>query len=319
MLRLSILSLLIGTVVLGTAAAQPGGGPGPQAEWQRQAQQLLRQGKLDEALAIYRTELKSSPDSLQANIAAGSTLDLMGKGSEARPYFQKAIDVAPNARAKANAQRAMAMSYAFDGDCANTVKYQKMVIGYWKTREAAEPATAFFQEGEMANEAGRVCIESGDYAAAEKWYRAGEAAGLKEPGITAARKALWRFRTEHALARLAARRGNKAEAARHVAAAKTALEAIEQADPQLYRQQSVFFPYLTGYVAYYLGDYHTALADLKKANTNDPFIQCLLGMTFEKLGRKDMATEEYRKASRTTGHHPAAAFVVPFTRKKLAE
>ncbi|MCZ2147162.1 MAG: hypothetical protein LC126_05245 [Bryobacterales bacterium] len=319
MLRALFRLFLAGTMALGSAIAQPGRGAGPQAEWQRRAQPLLREGKLEEALAIYRMELKTSPDSAPANISAGTVLDLMGKTVEARAYFQKAIDAAPDARAKANAQRAMAMSFAFDGDCKNTAKYEQMVSDYWKSRESAEPGNAFYQQGEMANEAARVCIEAGDFDAAEKWYLAGREAGLKEPGIPAGRKALWEFRTDHALARLAARRGNKAAAGRHVAAAKAALERIEAADPDLYRQQSVFFPYLTGYVAYYSGDYHAALADFQKANTNDPFIQCLLGMTYEKLGDKDKAFEEYRKASKVTAHNPVAAFAKPFARKKLAQ
>ncbi len=311
--------MLTAMLLVGVATARPQRGPGPQTEWQRQAQPLLRQGKLEEALAIYQQELKNSPNSVSANNAAGSVLDLMGKGAEARRYFQKAIDSAPNAQAKANAERAMAMSYAFEGDCANTLKYEQMVFDYWKTRESAEPGNAFYQQGEMANEAARVCIDSGDFAAAEKWYLAGREAGLKEPEISAGRKALWEFRTEHALARLAARRGHKAEAEKHVAAAKSALEQMQAADPQLYRQQSTFFPYLTGYVAYYTGDYRTALGDLQKANTNDAFIQCLLGMTYEKLGEKEKAMEEYRKASMVTAHNPPAAFAKPFTRKKLGE
>ena len=36
-------------------------------------------------------------------------------------------------------------------------------------------------------------------------------------------------------------------------------------------------PYLKGYVAFYAGDYKTALAELSKANPNDPFIQCMIG------------------------------------------
>ncbi|MCL4783025.1 MAG: tetratricopeptide repeat protein [Bryobacterales bacterium] len=309
--------ILIGMVILGSAFAQPARQSGPQPEWQRQAQTLLREGKPDEALAVYQEQLKSSPNSPQLNNAAGVVLDLMGKGVEARRHFEKAITNAPDARARANAERAIAMSYAFDSDCANTVKYEEKVIAYWKTRETAEPGNAYYQQGEMANEAARVCIEAGDFKAAEKWYRAGRELGLKEPNIPTGRKALWEFRTEHALARVAARRGDKTEAARHVSAAETQLKAIESADPQLGRQQRAFFPYLTGYVAYYTGDYPKALADLGQANTNDPFIQCLLGMTYEKLGEKAKATEEYEKAYRTTGHNPPAAFAKPFARKKL--
>jgi tetratricopeptide (TPR) repeat protein len=250
-------------------------------------------------------------------IRGGTQLDLEGKSVEAKALFQKAIDSAASPAAKANAQRAMAMSFAFDGDCKNTGKYEQMVIDYWKTQETDQPANAFYQEGEMANEAARVCIDAGDLDAAETWYRKGHDLGLKEPSISAGRKDLWEFRTEHALARLAARRGNQAEAQKHVTAAKAILDHLKTADAALYQQQQVFFPYLTGYVALYTGDYQTALADLQKANVSDPFIQCLIGMTYEKLGDKAKAMDWYRKASDVGAHNPPAAFAKPFTRKKL--
>jgi tetratricopeptide (TPR) repeat protein len=212
----------------------------------------------------------------------------------------------------------MAMSYGFEGDCRNTVKYEQMVIAYWETREQAEPQNAFYQQGEMANEAARVCIDSGDLETAATWYKKGTELGLKEPGNQTHPRSLWNFRLEHALARIAARQGNKAEAQKHVAAAKALLDG----DPAMAGQQSRFFPYLTGYVALYTGDNKTALEDLQKAvavqgNAGDPFFQCLLGMTYEKLGEKDKAMECYRKAFATTAHNPPAAFAKPFARKKL--
>ncbi|MBZ5626560.1 MAG: tetratricopeptide repeat protein [Acidobacteriia bacterium] len=296
-----------------TLCAQPpqGGRGGP-------AQQLMRQGKLTEALAVYQEQLKTTPDSVPANSGAGIVLDLMGKGSEARKYFQKAIDVAPDAAAKANAHRAMAMSHAFSGDCGITVKYEQMVFDFWKTRESAEPGNAFYQEGEMANEAARVCIDAGDLDTAAKWYQKGHDAGIREPAdLHPGRQALWEYRTEHALARIAARRGNKAEAQQHVALAKKALEDIKAKDAGLYAQQQAFLPYLTGYVALYVGDYKAALDDLQKTSASDPFFQCLIGMTYEKLGDQDKAMEAYRKAAASTGHNPPAAFAIPFAKKKL--
>jgi tetratricopeptide (TPR) repeat protein len=65
-----------------------------QPEFVKQGQYLIREGKPEEALALYRQTLQASPDSLVANVAAGSVLDLMGKSEEARKYFTKAIDVA---------------------------------------------------------------------------------------------------------------------------------------------------------------------------------------------------------------------------------
>jgi len=82
-----------------------------QPEFVKQGQQLMREGKPEEALALYRQTLQTSPNSIPANIAAGSVLDLMGKAEEGRKYFAKAIEVADTPERKAAAQRAMAMSY----------------------------------------------------------------------------------------------------------------------------------------------------------------------------------------------------------------
>ena len=248
-----------------------------------------------------------------------SRLDAEGKTRDARDIFQRLIDSAPDPAAKAASQRAMAMSYAFDGDCANTVKYEDMVIAYWKTREQAEPQNAFYQQGEMANEAARVCIDAGDLKAADKYYRLGTELGLKEPAPKTHAKSLWDFRLEHALARLAARNGDKKGAAQHVAAARKALDS----DTAVAAQQERFFPYLTGYVALYTNDLAAAEADLTKAlgmrgNERDPFMHALLAMTYEKQGQAAKAKEFYQKAfDLATAHNPPAAFVRPFARKKL--
>ena len=313
---------LAACVVLLAAAlyAQPpqGGRGAAMSDAMRQAQQLVREGKLDDALTVYRKELAANPASVQANNQAGTVLDLMGQGTEARKYFQKAIDSAPDALGKANAQRAMAMSYAFEGDCRNTVKYEQMAIAFWATREQAEPRNAFYQQGELANEAARVCIDSGDLETAATWYRKGTELGLKEPGNETHPQSLWSFRLEHALARIAARKGNQDEAQKHVDAARALLDG----DPQMAEQQARFFPYLVGYVALYSGDFRKALVEFQKTiaiagNAGDPFYQCLLGMTYDKLGEKEKAMECYRRAFAATAHNPPAAFAKPFARKKL--
>jgi len=252
-------------------------------------------------------------------IRQGARLDLEGQGAEARAVFQKAIDSAPTPTAKANAQRAMAMSWAFEGNCGKTAEYENKVIDYWKTQEQETPAAAFYQEGEMADEAARVCLDYGELNTAYDLYKRGHDLGVKEPNLPPGRKDLWDYRWEHAQARIAARRGNKAEAEKHVAAAKAILDDMKGKDPQLYEQQKNFLPYLTGYVAFYTGDYQTALADLQKANQKDAFVQCLIGMTYEKLGDKSKALEAYRQAAEVRGHNPPVAFARPFARKKLGQ
>jgi len=300
--------LAFSTLVLLSAAALFAQAPPQrqQPQFIKQGQQLMREGNLEGALALYRQTLESSPVSVPANIAAGDVLDLMGKGQEARKYFQKAIDVAEKPEQKASAERAMAMSYAFEGNCKKTVEFEQKVFDYYVS------VRDLFQQGEIADEAARVCVDSGDLDTALHWYQVGHDTGLKEPDIKPTRVDLWNFRWEHAQARLAARRGNLSEAQDHVTAAKAIL------DKGAIPEQAQFFPYLRGYVGFYGQDYKTAMEELLTANQNDPFIQCLLGQTYEKVGEKDKAIESYRKAAAAVAHNPPAAYAVPFAKKRLA-
>jgi Flp pilus assembly protein TadD len=88
--------------------------------------------------------------------------------------------------------------------------------------------------------------------------------------------------------------------------------------------QERFFPYLAGYVAFYTGDLARAETTRTSAltlrgNDRDPFMHCLLAMTYEQMGQPDRAKELYQKAyDLATAHNPPAAFARPFARKKLA-
>jgi tetratricopeptide (TPR) repeat protein len=200
----------------------------------------------------------------------------------------------------------MAMSYAFENNCKGAEKYESELY------DSYVAAKDFYNAGEIADELARVCIESGDLDSANKWYKTGHDAGLREPDLKPERRDLWEFRWEHAQARIAARRGNKAEAQKHVQAAKTILD--KGTNPA----QAPFFPYLTGYVSFYTGDYKAALSDLQKANQNDPFILTLIAQTHEKLGDDAQAKEYYRKALSSNAHNPPNAYARPLARKKLS-
>jgi tetratricopeptide (TPR) repeat protein len=246
-------------------------------------------------------------------------LDRDGNGAEARVIWQRLIDQAADPAAKAAAQRRMAMSYGFEHNCAGAVKYEEMVIAYWVTREKDDPQNAFYQQGEMANEAARVCIDAGDLDTAEKMYRRGAELGNREPDPRTHPKSLWDYRTAHALARLSAQRGNKAEALKQMTLARKILDS----DTAMARPQQRFYPYLVGYVALYTGDLRTAEAELTRSltirgNQDDPFQHYLLAMTYEKLGQGEKAKELYRKSyDLATSHNPPAAFTRTAARKKI--
>lgn len=246
-------------------------------------------------------------------------LDTDGRHAEARAIFQALIDGAPSPADRAAAQRRMALSYAYDGNCAKAIEYEELVIAYWVTRREAEPQNAHYQEGEMANEAARICIDAGGLDEAERMYRRGTELGNREPEPRTHPKSLWDYRLAHALGRLAARRGNAAEAKRHVAEARRILDS----DKAMAEDQEAYYPYLVGYVALYTNDLATAEAELTKATIglpNDPFQVVLLGMTFEKKGDQAKAREFYQKAfDMATGSNPPNVHSRAFTRKKLGK
>src|SRR4029077_6841355 len=157
------------------------------------------------------------------------------------------------------------------------------------------------------------CLDSGDFDTAENLYRRGHDLGMQEPNIKPARVDLWNFRWENAQARIAIRRGNRAESERHVAAAETLLN--KGTNPE----QAAFLPALKGYVDFYAGDYKSALDQLQKANQHDALIQCLLAQTDEELGHKEKPLDFYRQAASAFTHNPPAAYAVPFSKKKLSE
>jgi tetratricopeptide (TPR) repeat protein len=272
----------------------------------QQAYQMERDGDIQGALAIYEKGLKAQPDSYPLNAAAGVALDLLGHGNEARKHFEKAIAAGDTPEHKAIAERAEAMSYAFEGNCRKADESEEKVFDYFVG------TGDFYEQGEMSDEAARVCLDSGDFDMAEKLYRRGHDVGLKEPNIKPARVDLWDFRWENALARLAIRRGNREEAEKHIAAAKAIFD--KGTNPE----QAPFMPALVGYVDFYAGDFQAALEQLQQANQRDAFIQCLIAQSYEKLGNKANAVEFYRKAAAALSHNPPAAYAVPFSRKKLA-
>ncbi len=151
----------------------------------------------------------------------------------------------------------------------------------------------------------------GDPDHAYKWYKMGYNTVANKTDLTDADKNLWLFRWESAQARIAARRGNADEAKQHVAAAKAALD--EAKNPE----QMKFYPYLTGYVAFYTGDHKIAIEELQKADQHDPMVLALLGEAYEKSGdapRPRVATGKFWSSN---SHNPANAFARPLAKKKL--
>src|SRR3984893_5854927 len=287
----------------GVPASAPA--PGSLAELVKQGEKLNGEGKQDEALALYSKALEQSPTSYEAHLEAGVALDLKGEYQEARKHLAKAIEVAP-ADVKPQALRAMAMSYAFEGKAKEAEKFEQQVfVARLANRD-------FTGAAGIANELGRIYLESGDAEDAYKWYKAGYEAALQKPGLSEAEKNLWILRLDYAQASMPGLPGQHDEAQKHVVAAKSALDKANNPE------QARYYPYLVGYVAFYAGDYQAAIANLQKADQSDPLILALLAQAHEKSGDRARAMDYYRKVLASNAHNPTNAFARPLAKKKLA-
>jgi tetratricopeptide (TPR) repeat protein len=300
--------IIIVFILAAVAGAQqmPSSSGGSAADLVKQGEKLSAEGKQGEALALYNKALQLSPDLYEAHLDAGITFDLQGDYKAAREHFTKAIDVA-SPDSKQQALRAMAMSYAFEGKAAEAAKFEQQVF------EARVAKPDFTGAAGVANELARIYLESGDPDHAYHWYKSGYETALRQTNLSEADKNLWLFRWENAQARIAARRGKADEARQHVAAAKAALDKANNPD------QARFYPYLTGYVAFYTRDYKTAIGDLQKADQSDPLVLVLLGEAYEQSGDTAQAKEYYRKVLASNTHSPTNAFARPLAKKKLAQ
>jgi tetratricopeptide (TPR) repeat protein len=286
------------------AASAPPPASGSAADLVQRGEKLSHDGNQDDALALYRQALEKSPDFYPAHLESGIALDLKGEYAKAQEHLTKAVDVAP-ADSKQQALRALAFSYAFQGDAFKAAEPEMQVFN---ARLAKGDSVA---AAETCNELARIYLELGDPDHAYKWYKMGYDTASRKPDLSEADKNLWLFRWESAQARVAARRGNADEAQQHVKAARPALDKANNPD------QMKFYPYLTGYVAFYTGDYKTAIAELQKADQHDPLILALLGEAYEKSGDAAQARDYYRKVLEINIHNPTNAFARPLAKKKL--
>jgi tetratricopeptide (TPR) repeat protein len=278
--------------------------PGSPQDLVQQGVKLNSAGKQDDAIALYKQAIEKAPGLFDAHLEMGIALDLKGDYGQARKHLERALDLATT-DTRAQAMRSLAFSYAFEGKAGKAAEYEKQLF------ENRVQNADWQRAGEMCNELARIYLESGDAEHAYKWYKTGYDTASRKSDLSDADKSLWLFRWESAQARVAARKGKPADALHHVAAAKDALDKANNSD------QAKFYPYLTGYVAFYNGDYKTAIADLQKADQHDPLILALLGEAYENTGGAAQAKDYYRKVLEVNAHSPQNAWARPLARKKL--
>jgi tetratricopeptide (TPR) repeat protein len=299
---LLLLALAAGAVACGWSRGTAGSPP--TASLVSQARQLDLEGKQDEAIALFRQALARDPDSFDAHYGVARALDLTGDYGLARQHFARAIALASDTT-RDQALRMMGVSWTFVGDATRAAWYFRQV--YDRRLDAGNLTDA----ADVANELGRVYLELGDLDQGEAWYRTGHDTSGRERGRTPAQVDLADLRWAHAQARLAARRGDEALARRQMAVVQALLDKGGNDD------QRVQYPYLAGYVEFFLGHDRAALDQLARADQEDPFILMLVAQAHDRIGETDVAREYFTQVLVSTSHAVNNAFARPVARRAL--
>jgi len=298
--------LTLATLTMAAMTQAPAGAPSKVGELVAEAQKRQSEGQRTGAIALYRQILAQDPRNAAAHRGIGESLDLEGQFSEARQHLEKAIELSPDEEMNA-ALSAMGVSYAFEGNAAAAAKY------YQRAFDRHVQAGALDSAGGTANAIGRVYLETGDIANAEKWYRAGYDSAMKVASRTPAQTDLAEMRWQHAQARIAARRKQFDVARKHVDAVRVIVER-----GQLGASQRSNHPHVAGYVAFYQGDADLAIAELSKADQDDPFVLGLLAQAYEQKKDQAKARELYGKIIALPTHSLQMAFARPLAGRRLA-
>jgi tetratricopeptide (TPR) repeat protein len=268
------------------------------------AQKQLAGGDVPGAIAALEKIVTASPKSFDARLALGRALDLDGRHDAARRHLEDALTLAPDAE-RNSALTALGVSYAFESKPDEAARY------YQRAFDAEVQAGDRAGAAGLANALARVYLESGNLQKADQWYTTGYEMARKISGLPAAEAALWEMRWHNAQGRIAARRGDRSDAARHADAVRAAL------DKGVNENQRVFYPYLLGYIAFYGKDYRTAIAELLKGDQQDPFVLGLIAQSYQRLGDRQRAAEFFRKVLAEPDHTINSAFSRPLARAFL--
>jgi len=275
-------------------------------EYVKQGRKLVADGRIDEALALYERALAANPDLVEAHLASGIALDLKLAFDDARRHLARALELAtPDDRPQVLS--AMAVSYAFQGRARDAATfYQRLLDAQTQTSDFAGAAAT-------ANALGRVYLETGQMADAQRWYQTGYEYARRQPESAGAQPKLWEFRWIHAKGRIAARQGHKADAARLVAEARAL---VDSGAPGL-ADQLPTWQYLAGYAALYAKQYDKAITALQAADQRDPFVLSLLAQAFEGKHDDAHARDAWERVLGSRAHNLQNAFARPKAMKVL--
>lgn len=270
------------------------------------AELLLHLGRNEEAIAAYKKALDINPNFPSAYIGIGHALIFLGRTDEARKAFTKLRFIARNDGEARQAYLWLAASYLYEGDYDGTIaELEKRVEIARKSRDRLSLSSDFELLAEVLLEANR---PSEAQAKLDESLAILDQVEIPE-GIRETNRVDYLFDS----ARVAIRRGDL-EAATRLAddyRTRTAARHIPQEERMSHALQ--------GLLALAKGDPKAAIAELEKADPEDPRVRLFIARAKAAAGDREGAIAACRQAVQFTGPDLSLAFARRHALELLAQ
>ncbi|MFN7942252.1 MAG: tetratricopeptide repeat protein [Thermoanaerobaculia bacterium] len=243
------------------------------------AELLLKLGRFDEAIAMYRKALAVRSDFFNSVFGIATCLDLQGKGAAARQEIDGMLAKAEDDGQRRAGMFAKTVSYAFEGNFAAAQgEMGKQLALAEKIHDALGMAGDLTAMGDIA-------IAAGDAAAAEKYYQRAIDGVLAAPNVADANKENQRRFAIYNRAKVALGKGDLAAARQESAALAAAVGAA--GNP--FQRRLVHE--VAGRVALAEKQWDAAISELGAANLLDPYNRYRLSQAYAGKGEAGKAKE----------------------------
>jgi tetratricopeptide (TPR) repeat protein len=248
------------------------------------AELLMKMGRFDESIAMYRKALATDPHFAASRFGIASNLMFQGKHDQARAEAWKLHVAARNDGERRTALFGAAVIYADEGKLDQALaELQKEYAVAEKIDDAAAMAADLVAMGDVALEAGKVDEARKFYVRSlEMQQRSDLSAEVKEDA---------KLNHHYNLGRAALRAGDLAGAKEH---AKTFLSgATAKNNAGEVRQAHELF----GAIALQGKKYDEALKELSQGNQQDPYTLYQIALAYKAKGNQGKAAEYFKQAA----------------------
>jgi len=270
------------------------------------AELLMKMGRYDESIENYKKALEFNPNFVASHVGIAANLNFKGEHGEARKQLQKLYDIARNDGERRAAHFAMTISYVDQGDMKKALEEQdKQYALAEKINDASAMAGDLVTMGDILRESGKYDQALVKY---QKAVEVMEASNLSEE------------------VKDQTRRGFLFNAGRVALKKKDFAAAKAKADEYRKRVETIDNPFqtrlahqLAGMIALEEKDYDTALAELGKANQQNPYNFYRMALAFKGKADQEKAKDFFLKAANFNALNSLSQAYIRSKAQKMAE